>query len=547
MGYIGNSISSIKIKPRIVILLIVLLLVSLGVNIGWTMASQQSQAEQEMLEKARILSYQMSAVWEFMDMNQTRIDTDSDGTYNFKGIYCAIAGKSIAALFARDTNYLIKYTNTTPRKESASPDEFEAEAFAAFDSGAVEYYGVSNYDGESVFRYVSPVRIKESCLSCHGSPAGELDVTGYPKEGKQIGDLGGAISIVMPIDLYMQGVQGNIVRQSVYFFAIVLILIGTVYIAVSYLITRPLGKLESAVEDVESGNLDIDLGEMHAAGEMLHLAKKFESMAKQLRDSYSDLENKVETRTAELAAANERLRDESQYKSDFLAIMSHELRTPLTAILAYTELWEKAYDYKDEKERSIVMEIEENGQLLLQMVNNILEAARAEAGKTSLSCEYVDIFDLIDTVEGTVGPLAARREIDLATYVHGNVPIVYADWEKLRRIVENLASNAIKFTHRGGIVRIEARFWEERNEMSIEVSDNGIGISDEDLPRIFEHFTQSDKSANRRYGGSGLGLAVVKSLVDAHGGRVEVSSKLKRGSTFSVFIPVQTMTTGEDE
>ena len=541
-----------KLRGKTTIVLIVLLVVSVALNVVWSDSTQREQAEAEMLEKARILSYEMDAVWEFMDMNQARIDTDSDGSYNFKGLYCAIAGKSIAKILERDTNYVIRYTNLEPRKKASMSDDYESEAIRLFNDGsAVEKYGIETYNGQEVFRYVTPIYLEESCLDCHGDPAGELDVTGYPKEGMEVGDLIGVTSIIMPIDIYMAGIQENVTRQVGYFSFIIVMVILAVYVLITRLITRPLSEVENAVGQIENGNFEVNLEGIKGNGEIKDLAVKFDIMAEQLRALYGNLESQVELRTAQLESANEllekqrsqlarvneELQAENQYKSDFLAIMSHELRTPLTSIIAFTEIWQQANVDRSEDETAAVKEVKENGQLLLQMVNNILEMARVEAGRNELSVEPFDMMDLIGLVERSIGFLAEQRNISLATVVHQDVPIITADWEKIRRIVENLASNAIKFTRKGGSVSIEVSYHEETERLSIAVSDTGIGIKEEDLSLIFERFTQSDKSSYRRYGGSGLGLAVVKELVEMHGGTVEVRSVYKQGSTFTVWIP----------
>lgn len=541
-----------KLRGKTTIILIVLLVVAVALNVVWSDYTQREQAEAEMLEKARILTYEMDAVWEFMDMNQARIDTDSDGTYNFKGLYCAIAGKSIAKILERDTNYIIQYTNLEPRKKASMSDEYESDAIRMFKEGtANEKYGIETYEDQEVFRYVSPIYLKESCLDCHGDPKGELDATGYPKEGMEVGDLIGVTSIIMPIDIYMSGIQDNVTHQIGYFSFIVIMVILILYFAITRMITHPLTEVESAVDQIEGGNFEVDLDGIKGNGEIKDLAIKFDSMAKQLRTLYNNLEGQVEMRTAQLESANEMLEEqrsqlaqvneelqaENQYKSDFLAIMSHELRTPLTSIIAFTEIWQNANTERSEDETAAVKEVKENGQLLLQMVNNILEMARVEAGRTDLIMEPFDMMDLIGLVERSIGFLADQRHIALTTLVHPDVPIITADWEKIRRIVENLTSNAIKFTRKGGSVHIEVSYDERNERLAIAVTDTGIGIKEEDLPLIFERFTQSDKSSYRRYGGSGLGLAVVKELVEMHEGSIEVESTYKQGSTFTVFIP----------
>lgn len=550
-GLSGIRLPEMKIRSRLTILIAALLVLSLGSIALLNTILQNSRAEQEMLEKARVLSEQMNAVWDFIELNQDLIDTDSDGSYNFKGIYCAIAGKSIAVRFSRDTGYIIKYTSTSPRKPSALPDEFEAEAFSSFAYGQSEFFGISKYEGEDVFRYVTPLYIEDSCLRCHGEPKGEIDLTGYPKEGLVLGDTGGAVSIIIPIGDYMAGVQNDTVKQVLFISAIVLILMAVLYIAVSRLIMNPLMQLKGVAEEIEGGNLNVSPGEISAVGELRDLARQFDSMTRKLQSSYESLESQVSVRTEQLKEANEvlkrqqdeleranlKLQDESQYKSDFLAIMSHELRTPLTSIIAFTEMWESSAANKDKDEYEAIREIKENGHLLLQMISNILESARFETGKEELSLEEIDIVDLYGAVQDSVGFIAEKRDISLTTEIDPSVPIFMGDWAKLRRILENLASNAIKFTSRGGEVNITATYDASSHDVVMQVRDTGIGIKAENLPQIFDKFIQSDFSSYRRYSGSGLGLSVVKDLVSLLGGSINVDSVYHEGSVFTIRIP----------
>jgi signal transduction histidine kinase len=526
-------------------------MVALSFIVVLSTGMQRSRAEQEMLEKSQILSKQMNAVWEFIEINQDLIDTDSDGSYNFKGIYCAIAGKSIAVRFGRDTDYTIRYISETPRKQSALPDEFENEAFISFANGKTEHYGIVEYAGEDAFRYVTPLYVEGACLRCHGEPAGEIDMTGFPKEGLKEGDIGGAISIIVPIQSYMEGVESDAFKQIVFIFTLVLLLTGILYIAVTRLIMKPLVQLKEAAEQVEKGNLGVNLEKINTVGEIHDLTRQFGSMTKKLQSSYESLESQVSVRTEQLRAANEvlkqqqlelelanlKLQDDSKYKSDFLAIMSHELRTPLTSIIAFTEMWESSKTNKDKQEHEAIREIKENGQLLLQMINNILEAARLEAGREEIALEEVDLVDLFGAVQDSVGFMAEKRDIEFTTDVASDVPIFAGDWSKLRRILENLASNAIKFTTRGGKVQVTALYDSEQEDVIIRVSDTGVGIKKENLAFIFDRFTQNDFSSYRRYSGSGLGLAVVKDLVTMLGGSIEVQSVYHKGSTFTVRIP----------
>lgn len=539
-----------KLRRRTTLILIALMVLAVALNAIWSMNSQLNRAEDEMLEKSRILTEELDAVWEFMDINQDRIDTDADGSYNFKGLYCAIAGKSIAKILERESDYIVRYTSPTPRKSAFGVDEYEANAVSAFENGDSEYYSMSEYNGMQVFRYVKPIYIEESCLDCHGSPAGEIDVTGYVKEGMEVGDLVGVTSIIMPIDAYMTGIQNSIIEQSIYFAVVIGVIILVIGLVITRTFTQPLTQIGKAAEQIEAGDFNINLQEV-GTSEIRDLARQIGSMAEQLKTLYENLEGEVALRTEQLASANElleeqqrklaeaneELKEENRYKSDILAVMSHELRTPLTAIIAYTDMWLASTAHRGGSEESAVREIKENGQILLSMVNNSLAMARIEAGKDRLSPESFDMVDLVDIVARSISFVAEQRGITLKTIVHPDVPIITADWEKIRRIVENLASNAVKFTRRGGSMTIEVSHDPKSSEVVIQVSDTGKGISKDDLPFIFERFTQSDKSSQRRYKGSGLGLAVVKEMVAMHHGAIDVKSVVHEGSVFTVRIP----------
>ena len=552
----------VGLRLKFAVLFILVVTVALGAAGLWSALSQQKQAEKEMLEKAQVLAQEMDAVWTFFETNQHQFKTDEQGNYE---LYCVIAAKSVSKFFTAETDYTIHYTNVTTRRSSDAPDEFEAAALDAFlaDPTLEEYYGIADYEkkGTRAFRYLQPLYMGESCLECHGEPAGELDSFGYQKEGKREGDIAGAVSIVMPIDLYLEDIEGNI-ASNVFFYSCVLVMgFAVILFGVSRLVTKPLGKLEEATGRIEKGDFDIDVEKIGDRDEIERLAQRFESMAVQLKRSYEGLESQVRERTGELAQANaelERRREQleranavlqetNEFKSDFLATMSHELRTPLTSILAFTEIWENMDVERDENEQAAVHEVRESGQLLLYMVDNILEMARSEAGKTSLSIDPVDMMDLINVVEKPTGFLAQKRSIRLTACVDADVPIIMADWEKLRRIVENLVSNAVKYTRRGGDVQVRVRNDEARGGIVVSVADNGIGISEENLPFVFDRYTQIDKSSQKRYSGSGLGLAVVKELVELHGGEVWVESEYKKGSTFYVFVPSGDNRWSEDE
>lgn len=553
-----------KLKTKFLCLIAVLLTVSLGANVVWTTQNQHTQMEDELRVQARALAQQMDAVWEFMVANQDRLSEVAfreDGVY--QGLHCAIAGRIIGQSFTKQSDYTTRFVNFSPRNVAGEPDSFEAEALEAFhaDPHRKDFYGFTDYEGEQVFRYVAPMTIEEACLQCHGEPVGELDVTGNPKEGWQMGDVGGAISIIMPLDVYQQNERDSIVQDVLFFAVMLAVCLVVVYVALTYLVTRPLGKIQAGVTQVSEGNLNVQLSYSESSQEMSTLTSEFNGMARELADVYANLEDQVADRTAQLQQANEvlerqrkqlesvnaQLVDENQYKSDFLSMVSHELRTPLTSIVAFADLLNKHVVATDEKECRALKGIEANSQALMLMINDILEMSRLDAGRVRLNCEVVDVGDVVSMVKATVGPLAAKENLAFSSSVAPNVPLVNADFDKLVHVLQNLCGNAVKFTPDGGHVQVDATYDEAARQVLLVVADTGIGIAPSEHERIFEKFAQVDSSSTRRYNGTGLGLAIVREYVEMHGGSVQVESALGEGAVFAVRLPQDGPSQEEEE
>ena len=234
---------------------------------------------------------------------------------------------------------------------------------------------------------------------------------------------------------------------------------------------------------------------------------------------------------------NLKLEVANQHKSDFLANMSHELRTPLNAILGFSELMlDDANGKIDPSTRQrFVGQINAGGRHLLGLINDILDLSKVEAGRMVLRRETVSLTHVVSQVVETIQPIAAKKKI-LVTMNLGSDGELQADPGKLRQMLLNLVSNAIKFTPEGGTVTIAAQRHAEGVEIS--VSDTGVGIAASDLNRLFTEFQQLDAGAGRRYEGTGLGLALTKRLAVLHGGDVRVTSEIGKGSVFTIDLPL---------
>jgi len=238
----------------------------------------------------------------------------------------------------------------------------------------------------------------------------------------------------------------------------------------------------------------------------------------------------------ELDQQRQRAEEGSRLKSEFLANMSHELRTPLNGIIGFSEL---LVDGKagtlSERQQRFLHNILLSSHHLLRLINDLLDLAKIEAGKLEFKPEFARADDLIRETLESLQPLANAKQIHLSAEV-GPDQELYTDPARLKQIIYNYVSNAIKFTpeHGSVVVRFSS---EDSDQVRIDVIDTGVGIAEEDLPRLFQDFEQLDRGPAKQYAGTGLGLALVKKLAERQGGRVEVESTLGQGSRFSALLP----------
>ena len=234
---------------------------------------------------------------------------------------------------------------------------------------------------------------------------------------------------------------------------------------------------------------------------------------------------------------NARLEEDNAAKTDFLTLVSHELKTPLSSIIAFADIWQSSEKERPPDEQYLVEEVRENSKVLLGMVNNIIDMARVESGKYKTSAEEVDIVDIMNAVKATADPLAIKKGISLWFEAMTGIPIVLTDWEAARKILTNLVGNALKFTDAGGSVTVSAKT-DDSGTLTVEVSDTGCGIAQEDLALIFDRFGQASSTHPEGEQGSGLGLSLSRQLAAMIGATLEVTSQPGEGSTFSLRFPV---------
>ena len=233
----------------------------------------------------------------------------------------------------------------------------------------------------------------------------------------------------------------------------------------------------------------------------------------------------------------EHLAEAERLKSEFLRNTTHELRTPLTTIMGYSDLLiEEAFGPITEAQKGAVARLMESARGLLTIVEQILDLSKLEKGERASSIRRQDVKALINQLRREIAPLESGKPYKVQYEIGPGIPAVETDGEKLKRVLSNILSNALKFTDRGEVKLSVIK--ERTGELSFAIADTGIGIPKEKIPLIFESFRQLDGSQTRQHGGTGLGMAVSKNLVELIGGRIEVESEVGRGSIFRVSIPL---------
>ncbi|MFC1824009.1 sensor histidine kinase [Thermodesulfobacteriota bacterium] len=250
-----------------------------------------------------------------------------------------------------------------------------------------------------------------------------------------------------------------------------------------------------------------------------------------------------------LRQQNTELEKANEAKSQFLANMSHELRTPLNHIIGFTELVLDGNSGElNETQAEYLNDVHGSSKHLLSLINDILDLSKVEAGKLELEPSDVDLKMLLENSLVMVGEKALKHGIRISAEMDGIPEIIKADERKLKQIMYNLLSNAMKFTPDGGEVYLSARRLARDGSVEISVMDNGIGIKEKEQERVFKPFEQAESNANGRYGGTGLGLSLTRSLVELHGGKIRVESKGEgKGSKFSFIIPISVLPKSESK
>ena len=394
-----------------------------------------------------------------------------------------------------------------------------------------EFVWIDKVNGNKETTYINIVRANKHCLSCH-SPEGSAP----------------SFALSEPIGAIMVQMPGREISRNTLMNLLCIITAGLLagtgaivafYIIAQRIILSPIRQLRAIVTNISQGNLDVRCGiktkdEFESLGDALNtMLDNLIQGQEKLRQANKQLDEKI----TELSERNIELFRANKLKGEFLANMSHEFRTPLNAILGFADILKEKPAEDVAKSKRYAENIINSGKNLLNMINDLLEMAKMEAGKIELHLEKTSIPELCRGLVAFFSPLTEKQKLKVRLTVDESMPLIKTDAGKVQQILYNLLSNAVKFTPEKGKIEIKA-FLPDNQTIRVAVSDTGPGIAETDKEKIFEKFRQADGSLTRTGTGTGLGLAISTELAKLLSGKIGLESAEGQGATFWLDLPV---------
>lgn len=391
---------------------------------------------------------------------------------------------------------------------------------------------------DGYYYYYHPISFNQTCLICHAKMATSLDTPASASINPFR-----VVRVKLPYgETRIWRIWSYSLLTSI---GIATLAIGLFFIhwVLKRLVINPLSELKLVSEEITSGKTGIEF-RVETDDEFSELSESFNRMLRHLTETQTELQTvnrELDLRVDDLASLNLQLFEANKLKGEFLASMSHELRTPLNSILGFSEVLQGIETLTD-KQRRYVSNIQNSGRVLLEMINDILDLAKVEAGKMEVRPSEFCVLNVIRAQAEIFRKMAEDKNIDLQIDSNQSELLVVQDQPKLAQILTNLLSNAIKFTPEGGLVTIACDRTNVEN-FSIIIADTGVGIAPSDHEVIFEKFRQASPgegrdALTREHTGTGLGLSIVRELCRLLGGDITLTSQLGHGSTFCVTLPI---------
>jgi two-component system sensor histidine kinase BarA len=450
-------------------------------------------------------------------------------------------GDSLAA----EPTLRLSFVRVDEIEEDDDEGSFLAGALRRFreDSAVTEHVVAEQVGEQTVYRYARAIResqmrsIRDFRVSIFSGPVLE--------EG-----IADPLRAILIVDRNTQFAEGQLLRNRI--FIVTALIVGSLlailvfYFILTKLILSPVRNLRETAEKVQAGDLAIR-SDIKTGDEFQQLAEAFNTMLDRVEQSQAQLQamnESLDLKVDELAEANIGLYESNRLKSEFLANVSHELRTPLNSIIGFAELLDEVARNDadaDPKRLRYVQNILSSGRSLSEMINDLLDLAKIEAGRMEVNVEQTSVADLVEGLVRIMRPQAQAKNLDIRPVIGARVPVIETDPGKLQQILYNFLSNAVKFTPEGGTITVSAdRVTRQDNSLGVRlaVADTGPGIPEDMQDVIFEKFRQIDAGHTREHTGTGLGLAICRELAQMLDASVSFVSEPGRGATFFVDLPL---------
>ncbi len=394
------------------------------------------------------------------------------------------------------------------------PDRFERKAISYFQEKNLSEYW-EYLDKQQVFKYAAPLRFQNVCFACH-------------ENIKQF-QTPACISVTLSAKPFIQELKKNSQILLLASITITLLIFLVLFFLLRHFVLNPLNLFIKASREIEQGNLNVRVN-LATNDEWEVLSQCFNNMLDSLVKHQEKLEERIREATKELHVAYEELKKTEKFRSEFFSNITHDLKTPVTALKGAIDLVAR----KGQIDQRYLEIIRKNIEKLSKMIKDLLDCAKLESGQMELLKEENDLIAVIRDATFLVAPLAQEKQIQIVFEPQDDSIVLPFDYEKIQQVISNLLTNAIKFSPPGSKVIIRAENLSSKAVISIE--DFGPGIPEEDWPKVFKKFYQASKEARE---GIGLGLAICKGIVEAHGGRIWVSKPDHHGIIFHFELPIK--------
>ncbi len=423
---------------------------------------------------------------------------------------------STTYIVEKNTGYLVANSLNKPNFENISDGGIKRKLVQDIDDKSINY-AYENYKNTSN----TSIILRENNEKYH------VKIFEYYKNG-----LDWLIITSVPESMFTKEIRSNI-SMSLSLAIIAVILAIIIHIKTTGFILRPIEHLIETTDRFSKGDL-AERAKIFRNDEIGRLSMAFNNMAEELFSLIHNLEEKVKDRTRELIVAKELAEESNKAKSQFLANMSHEIRTPMNGIIGFLSLLERTE--LDKTQIEYVQTIKTSSDTLVSIINDILDISKIEAGRMEIEKIHFDIRSAVESAVFLYDAKVREKGLKLSMLISTTIPnYVMGDPTKLRQVISNLVSNAVKFTDRGEI-SIEVSLMKETDEnieLNFEIKDTGIGLHEYEINNLFKPFSQADSSTTRKYGGTGLGLAICSRLIEMMGGTISLKSEKGKGTTFS--------------